>query len=72
MRIATSLGCTTLLLISISATAGFGQDQKSKTSADLVEQIMKATDRKSFYPAYSELRGSAKAGPPGNPLRDWS
>ncbi len=55
MKIATLLRSAILLSILSSASAVLGQDQKSKSSADLVKEIVKSTDRQSFYPAYSEL-----------------
>jgi thiol-disulfide isomerase/thioredoxin len=55
MKITTSCRNASLLLIVFTAGAVFAQDQKSKSAAALVDGVIKATDRASFFPPYREL-----------------
>jgi thiol-disulfide isomerase/thioredoxin len=55
MKIATLARIASVILALSSTSLVSAQTETSKSSADLLDQIVKASDRNQFYPAYSEL-----------------
>ena len=62
MKTFTLLNIAAVLLITSTASVVLGQDVQSKSSAELVELLVKTTDRQAFFGPYGELSERIRSG----------